>query len=234
MAHEVDIDVSASFRQHLYRISSETSVLRLQKVADFRLRIVVCKLIGQYKETEADTHIVALHGTGWLIAKDLVVTAGHVVYDSKDKWGGLNSMKVCIGYNGNDRSNLESRFGKFVAAPTEWIKDLDVKYDVGFVSFLAPYFFFETTDLLKPNPQIKLDRPFKDVDPVPYIATPATGRKELIGVVGYPSDLEDGEYMYEHFLCANWHLATAERNMLEYSIDTYRGKLALDVNILFD
>lgn len=52
----------------------------------------VCKLVGQYKENPADTHIVALHGTGWLIAKDLVVTAGHVIYDTKDEWGGLASM----------------------------------------------------------------------------------------------------------------------------------------------
>lgn len=97
----------------------------------------MCKLVGQYKENPADTHTVALHGTGWLIAKDLVVTAGHVIYDSKDKWGALTSMKVCIGYNGNDHSNLESRYGSFVAVPTEWIKDLNAKYDVAFVSFLS-------------------------------------------------------------------------------------------------
>ena len=40
--------------------------------------------------------------------------------------------------------------------------------------------------------------------------------------------------MYEHFLRADWHLATAERNMLEYSVDTYRGKLALHVLVLFN
>ena len=94
----------------------------------------MCKLIGQYKENQADTHIVELHGTGWLIAKDLVVTAGHVIYDSKDKWGGLTSMEVYIGYSGNDVPNRELRYGKFVAAPTEWVKDSNPKYDVGFVS----------------------------------------------------------------------------------------------------
>ncbi len=100
----------------------------------------MCKLVGQYKENQSDTHVVELHGTGWLISRDLVVTAGHVIYDSKDEWGGLTSMKVCIGYNGNDHSKLEIRFGKFVAVPTEWIKDLDVKYDVAFVSFLSQEF----------------------------------------------------------------------------------------------
>ena len=94
----------------------------------------MCKLVGQYKENQDDTHVVALHGTGWLIDEDLVVTAGHVIYDSNDKWGGLSSMKVYIGYNGNDTSEREYRYGKFVAVPTEWLKDSNAKYDVGFVS----------------------------------------------------------------------------------------------------
>lgn len=198
----------------------------MHKIADYLQRLVVCKLVGQYKESQADTHIVALHGTGWLIAKDLVVTAGHMIYDSKDKWGGLTSMKVYIGYNGEDHSNLESRYGKFVAVPTEWIKDLDAKYDVGFVSFLSQESCPRPLCLLTCTSQIKLNRPFKDVDPIQFMATPATGSKELIGVVGYPFDKENGEYMYEHFLCANWNLATADRSMLEYSIDTYNGKPA--------
>lgn len=64
--------------------------------------------------------------------------------------------------------------------------------------------------------------------------TPKTGRKELIGVVGYPYDLEDAEFMYEHFLWANWDLAAADRSMLEYSIDTYSGKPMIDSTVLFD
>ena len=79
----------------------------------------MCKLVGQYKEHYTDADVVALHGTGWLIAKDLVVTAGHMVYDSNDKWGGLTSIRVCIGYSGSNKTTLESRYGKFVAAPTE-------------------------------------------------------------------------------------------------------------------
>lgn len=64
-----------------------------------------------------------------------------MIYDTKDEWGGLASMKVYIGYNGNDHSTLESRYGEFVAVPTEWIKDLDAKYDVGFVSFISQAFY---------------------------------------------------------------------------------------------
>ena len=123
-----------AFPADLRRIIRGTSLPRIQKSAYYLKRLVVCKLVGQYKKNQADTHIVALHGTGWLTAKDLVVTAGHVIYDSTDQWGGLTSMKVFIGYHGNDASNLKSRYGKFVAVPTEWVKDLDAKYDVGFVS----------------------------------------------------------------------------------------------------
>ena len=59
--------------------------------------------------------------------------------------------------------------------------------------------------------------------------TPESGRQQLVGVVGYPFDLDEGEYMYEHFLSANWSLATADTSMLEYYIDTSKGMLASDV-----
>ena len=78
-----------------------------------------------------------MHGSGWLIDKDLVVTAGHMLYKSTDKWGGLISVKVYIGYSGNDYTNVEVRHGKFVAAPTEWIKSSSPTYDVGFVSLFS-------------------------------------------------------------------------------------------------
>ena len=38
--------------------------------------------------------------------------------------------------------------------------------------------------------------------------------------------------MYEHFLCMDWSLAMADRNMLEYSIDTYSGKVATTFTML--
>ena len=107
----------------------------MYKIAERLLRLVVCKVVGQYKTNQADTHVVALHGTKWLIANDLVVMAGHVIHNSKDQRGGLTSIEVHFGYNGKDKSNLESQCGKFVAIHTEWMKDLDAKYGVGFVSF---------------------------------------------------------------------------------------------------
>ena len=65
------------------------------------------------------------------------------------------------------------------------------------------------------------------------MTTPAIGKEEFIGVVGYPCDREDGEHMFEHFLSASWNLAMADRSMLEYSIDTFGGKPAIDFTVLF-
>ena len=66
------------------------------------------------------------------------------------------------------------------------------------------------------------------------MATPRTGQREFIGVVGYPGDKDEGEHMYEHFLCADWDLATANENMLEYAIDTCRGKPAINLSVKLD
>ena len=39
-------------------------------------------------------------GTGWLIRPDLLVTAGHVVYDKGYSFGVATQIKCYIGYNG--------------------------------------------------------------------------------------------------------------------------------------
>ena len=41
-------------------------------------------------------------GSGWLIRPDLLVTAGHVVYDRNSNLGPATQIKCYIGYNGVD------------------------------------------------------------------------------------------------------------------------------------
>ena len=82
--------------------------------------------------------------------------------------------------------------------------------------------------------QIKLNDPFNDVDPVQFKNTPTIGSKKLIGIVGYPYDISNGENMYAHFLWVTWNLEKAKRDMLQYSIDTYKGKPTIGVTVLFD
>ena len=127
-------------------------------------------------------------GTGWLIAPDLLVTAGHCSYDWTHKLGKLTKVKAFIGYNGKESIDLpitQFRSGKRVACPAEWLKGPTRTYDVSF---------------------ILVDKPFTGIKPIKYADTPAKGSLTL-GVVGYPGDLERGEHMYEHFIDSKFDLA---------------------------
>lgn len=75
--------------------------------------------------------------TGWLIANDLVVTAGHYVYDWQNKGGHLKYAKAYIGYSGPESitgEDSEYEQGVFAAAPVEYLKAASRGKDVGFVS----------------------------------------------------------------------------------------------------
>lgn len=81
-------------------------------------------------------------GTGWLIAKDIVVTAAHCLYDSDG--GYLRSVKVYIGYEGPEdtalnRNMCEMRLGEIATIPAEYIKTAHTVHDVGFVSGAPRY-----------------------------------------------------------------------------------------------
>jgi V8-like Glu-specific endopeptidase len=76
-------------------------------------------------------------GTGWLIADDIIVTAGHCLYDSKG--GYLQYIKAYVGYVGPESDakqdkNCQMRLGKHATAPVEYIKTSNLVHDVGFVS----------------------------------------------------------------------------------------------------
>ena len=74
-------------------------------------------------------------GTGWLIADDLLVTAGHCSYDAQH--GYLKWMKVYIGYAGPESvgtATCQYRQATSVAMPAEYLKAATVVHDVSFVS----------------------------------------------------------------------------------------------------
>ena len=165
-------------------------------------RIAIVKLMLHYEgEGHRDVWSMA---TGWLIAPDLLVTAGHCSYDWTYGLGKLTKVKAFIGYNGESSipdPNVQFRSGKRVACPAEWLKGPAMTYDVSF---------------------ILVNQPFEGVTPIKYADTPARGNMTL-GVVGYPGDLERGEHMYEHFVDCQFNLAANEK-MLTYQIDTFGGK----------
>jgi V8-like Glu-specific endopeptidase len=149
--------------------------------------------------------------TGWLIAPNLVVTAGHCSFDWNYKFGQVVQAVAYIGYQGHASvnapgSHTQRREGVMIATTKEWIVANGSRaHDVSF---------------------IELNAPFDDVVPYKFDNTPVQGRFNL-GVVGYPGDLTDageaGAHMYEMWLETDYKLTTSQWRMLEYEIDTYSG-----------
>ncbi|KAF5701885.1 glutamyl endopeptidase [Fusarium mundagurra] len=151
-------------------------------------------------------------GSGWLIRPDLLVTAGHVVYDWGRHLGAADQIKCYIGYNGKESvssSQVQVRFGAKVVTPVEWIENSDNRrQDVAF---------------------IRLDRPFTgNLQLFSYLNTPEKGNGAYLGVVGYPGDRtlqdEQGAQMYEEFARSDYNIGESPHRMVEYSISTFAGQ----------
>ncbi|MCJ1265004.1 hypothetical protein MMC22_004879 [Lobaria immixta] len=158
----------------------------------------IVKLFLRYASQEPnDPWITA---TGWLIAPDLIVTAGHSAFDWFYKMGRLTQVKAYVGYNGrasaeDPTSSVQFRQGNQVATTAEWLRSKGVRaYNLAF---------------------IKVHQPFTGIVPVKFQDTPRTGRSSL-GVVGYAGDIADqstgekGARMYESFSNTRWNLEDSE------------------------
>ncbi|KAI9688329.1 MAG: hypothetical protein M1820_010257 [Bogoriella megaspora] len=174
-------------------------------------RFVVKLQLRYEKQKDSDPWAM---GTGWLIAPQLVVTAGHCVYDWSHGLGRCISVKAYIGYNGRDSVTTglaQQRRGLKIVTTGGWLQSAANRpNDVAF---------------------IQLDAPFKDAKYIRWTPTPLTGTEE-IGVVGYPGDKtlgnkeggERGASMYEQFKQVKWNLDTSKEHMLDYNIDTFGGQ----------
>ena len=155
--------------------------------------------------------------TGWLIASDLIVTAGHTAFDWSYRLGQLTHAKAYIGYDGktsvdDPSSSVQFQAGERVATTSEWLRSKGMRaYDLAF---------------------IKVRGSFTDVHPMKYEDTPKSGMA-ILGLVGYPGDLTDkyseekGAHMYETFTSCTWDLESSEYTMLEYALDPYGGNVIL-------
>ena len=106
----------------------------IKSIMAYFLQPAICKLFMAYSRSDGYEYI----GTGWLIADNVVVTAGHCLYDSQG--GYLKYIKAYIGYVGPEgtamsRNSCQMRLGKFAACPVEYIKAQHTVHDVGFVSW---------------------------------------------------------------------------------------------------
>ncbi|KAJ4293978.1 hypothetical protein N0V90_007667 [Kalmusia sp. IMI 367209] len=189
----------------------ERVLVRPQDIAPGGKYRSIVKIFSWFKKTNGE--LVPMHGTGWLIRPDLMVTAGHCVFDWGHSLGPVVQIQAYVGYNGKDsvtdlKAKVQFRTGKRVATTLEWVTAKGQrKFDVGFV---------------------QLDAPFTNVTPWKFDETPLSGSYKL-GVVGYPGDLSDpktkemGAQMYEMYLNTNYHLAESHLQMIQYEIDTAGG-----------
>lgn len=163
-------------------------------------------------------------GTGYLIAPDTLITAGHCVFDRSGDgkgFGRVTHMKAYIGYCGSEsvtrpNTTVQARRAIKCATPSQWIKVGDRRHDVAFVKVDRP---FEG----KPRP----DRG-SSLRTFAIQETPVRQKGALLGVVGYPGDKylnkEKGAQMYELFEAVDYDLGTSQGNMLQYRISTFKGQ----------
>ena len=166
----------------------------------------IIKLLIRYEGNPAAEAM----GTGWLIAPDVLVTAGHCVFDWSMPYNRAVSVRAYMGYNGKasiKTPNVSYRYATQAATTVRWIQTKGAR----------PGDFAV----------LKLNKPFDaSVPPVDFKATPMKGLGD-IGVVGYPGDKtfrgESGAQMYEMFTATPWDRSKAENNMLDYVVSTYAG-----------
>ncbi|KAL8287832.1 hypothetical protein RB597_000074 [Gaeumannomyces tritici] len=167
---------------------------------------------------------VWMMASGWLIEPNLVITAGHVIYDWSQNLGQTDEVRCYIGYHGrasiptssDDNSKVPSpvqcRVGAKVVTTAQWVTNNDERTRTKDVAF------------------IQLDKPFiGNLNLFKYVnTTPVSGNEVILGVVGYPGDKslgsEGGAEMYEQFLPTDYNIATNKNHMIEYQISTFGGQ----------
>ncbi|KAF8435923.1 hypothetical protein BGX38DRAFT_1274737 [Terfezia claveryi] len=167
----------------------------------------IIKLFMRY---EGNTTAEAM-GTGWLIAPDVLVTAGHCVFDWSFPLNKAVSIGAYMGYNGKasiGSPNVITRYATQVATTVRWLTAKETK----------PGDFAV----------LKLNKPFDlRVPPVNFKPTPMKGAG-VLGVVGYPGDKsfggEQGAQMYEMFLPTHYDRNHSENHMLDYLVSTFAGQ----------
>ncbi|EXM16543.1 Peptidase S1, PA clan, chymotrypsin-like fold [Fusarium oxysporum f. sp. vasinfectum] len=161
------------------------------------------------KQLSSDTRWA--QGTGWLIADNLVVTAGHCAFDHTYNFGKAAKIRAYIGYNGKGsigQPDVQFRQGRKMVTTKEWItSDINRANDVSL---------------------ILLEKPFNNVVPINYNPTVTAFKDWNLGVVGYPADRtlndEPGAQMYEMFKATTCDLSKTSLNMLEYTISSGAGQ----------
>ncbi|TQN65345.1 Glutamyl endopeptidase [Colletotrichum shisoi] len=184
-----------------------------------RYRSVV-KIKTRFGDVDKGTSVWMM-GTGWLIRPNLLVTAGHVVYDWSRGLGEAREIRCYIGYSGAasvGKPHVQTRSATKIVTTAEWLSTKADRTRAKDVAF------------------IQVDRDFEgNLSLFKFsINTPVAGRGSNLGVIGYPGDKslrnedtgenEMGAEMYEAFQDTDYDIAKSQRNMIEYKISTYGGQ----------
>lgn len=176
-------------------------------VSDLAIVKITMRFVNQSPKSDAWGQ-----GTGWLIKPDVVVTAGHCVYDHYSNkgqpFGRAVLVRVWSDYNGKESSQAANfRSGIRVATTAAYVADGENHQNDVAV--------------------IQLDRPYYDIKPFDTYDVAKKDTKELV-LAGYPSDQsyrgETGARMYEDGRQITWDLeSTKDPGMLHYDIDSFKG-----------
>jgi V8-like Glu-specific endopeptidase len=185
----------------------------------------VAKIFTMFEHTHKGGRKVTWRtGTAQLISPDVLQTSAHCVLHACDECVDVSpatSIKVYLGYNG------KSSIGNADLPDGVEFRSAD--------SFAVLRSHYENkvarskTKCTFDVASIKVASAFKYVKPLRFEATPVTGERDELGVVGYPADMayrsENGAQMYMQFKKdQSWDLSKSKNNMLTYTISTFRGK----------
>jgi glutamyl endopeptidase len=145
-------------------------------------------------------HTESYIGTGWLIGRRTLLTAGHCVYSESDFGGWIGQIAVSPGRNGDDFPYNTVQAIRY-STLEKWKSTSDPDFDVGC---------------------IHLEEPIGDKVGWFKIASKSDDElvNQLLNVSGYPGDRGGGREQYHH---ANRVLHPAARRIY-YDIDTYGGQ----------
>ncbi|CAI6045661.1 unnamed protein product [Clonostachys chloroleuca] len=157
-------------------------------------------------------------GSGWLIRKDLIVTAGQNVF-SKTYNGRATHIKCWIGYCGRksiyDQSVQYRRALNIITTEAWWMQEGNRRLrDIALIQVSEPFSGSEE--------ELRL---FK------AISTPPTSEDSELIVVGYPGDKapkndkdDIGGWMFAGSEEVKYDLLSSESKMIEYPINTFGGQ----------
>jgi glutamyl endopeptidase len=152
----------------------------------------ICKVIVTFKDGATAV------GTGTLVGRHHVLTAGHVVFNS-DHGGWASHAEIIPGYS-NDQRPYGSSMSKEFISLNGYVRDRDPNYDLAFI--------ITQTEIGDKTGWFGI-RPTSDT----------TLTRARVHIAGYPTDIDDGQSLQY----TDGKVAHADINRVHYTFNTFSG-----------